>query len=113
MENNMNLDPFADNPPQSSNNVQVPGSSEPPEAHQYGQDVVLSEVMKASKLFQGLQAQEIAEIASRLQSVNYKRGERILEQGTWHGRLYIIASGQVSILLQEGAPEEGTTPATR
>ncbi len=105
------MDPFADNSPQSGYNVQIPES---PEVHQHGQDVVLSEVMKASKLFHGLQAREIAEIADRLQPVNYKRGERILEQGTWHGRLYIIASGQVSVLLQDGASrggEEGTASA--
>jgi len=68
--------------------------------------------MKASKLFHGLQPQEIAEIATRLQPMNCKRGERILERGIWHGRLYIIASGQVSVLRQDGAPEVGTAFTT-
>jgi len=102
----MNRDPFADNPPPSGSNLNAP---EHPESYQYGQNVELDEVMKTSKLFHGLQPQEITEVVARLQPVNCKRGERILERGVWHGRLYIIASGQVSILLQDGAPEAGTS----
>src|SRR5437764_15183146 len=71
--------------------------------------------MKAGKLFHSLQPQEIAEITARLQPVNCKRGERVLERGIWQGQLYIIASGQVSVLLQEGVPgggEEGEAFAT-
>ena len=81
---------------------------EPPESHEYEPNVALDEVIKASKLFHDLRPQEIAEIAARLQPVNCKRGERILERGIWHGRLYIIASGKVSVLLQDDAPEDAT-----
>ncbi len=63
--------------------------------------------MRASKLFHGLKPQEIAEIVALLQPVNCKRGERILERGIWQGQLYIIASGQVSVLLQDGVPRGG------
>src|SRR2546421_4243977 len=109
MKSSMNRDPFADNPPPSGSNLNAP---EHPESYQYGQNVELDEVMKTSKLFHGLQPQEITEVVARLQPVNCKRGERILERGVWHGRLYIIASGQVSILLQDGAPEAGTAFTT-
>src|SRR5437660_3412008 len=111
MKSSMNMDAFADNPPPSGSNLKTPE----PQSYQYGQNVELDEVMKTSKLFHGLQPQEIAEITARLQPVNCKRGERILERGIWQGRLYIIASGQVSVLLQDGAPrggEEGTAFAT-
>ncbi|HEY6542788.1 MAG TPA: cyclic nucleotide-binding domain-containing protein, partial [Ktedonobacteraceae bacterium] len=76
-------------------------AAEPFEAHQYRQNVAPGEVLKASKLFRGLQSHEIAEISARLQPVSCKRGERILEQGIQDGRLYIIASGQVSVLLPD------------
>ena len=78
---------------------------EPSSEHQH-ENVALDEVMRASKLFHGLQPQEIAEIVALLQPVNCKRGERILERGIWQGQLYIIASGQVSVVLQEGVPGE-------
>src|SRR5712692_922826 len=103
------MDSFADTPAPSRRNLQT---SKLPVSHQYGQNAALDEVMKASKLFQGLQPQEIVEIGARLQLVNFQRGEHILERSIWHGRLYIIASGQVSILLQDTAPEEGTAFTT-
>ena len=103
------MDPFADSPAPSRRNLQT---SKLLASQLYGQNVALDEVMKASKLFHGLQPQEIAEIGAHLQLVNCQRGERILEQGIWHSRLYIIASGQVSILLQGAAPEEGTAFTT-
>src|SRR5205807_1550124 len=43
----------------------------------------------------------------RLQTVQFGRGARILERGVWHGQLYIIASGQVSVLLQENPEDAG------
>src|SRR5712692_2702594 len=103
------MDSFADTPAPSRRNLQT---SKLPASHQYGQTAALDEVMKASKLFHGLLPQEIVEIGARLQLVNYQRGEHILERGIWHGRLYIIASGQVSILLRDAAPEEGTAFTT-
>ena len=65
-------------------------------------------LIEASSLFRNLQAHETANIIARLQPISFTRGERILESGVWHGQLYIIASGLVSILLREG----GRTPST-
>jgi len=63
------------------------------------------ELIESSALFRNLQSHETANILARLQPVSYERGARILERGVWHGQLYIIASGQVSVLLQEEAGE--------
>ena len=60
------------------------------------------QLIEASSLFRKLQQHETAAIIARLQPASYKRGTRILERGVWHGRLHIIASGEVSVLLQEG-----------
>ncbi len=65
-------------------------------------------LIEAGPLFRNLQAHETANIIARLQPISFTRGERILESGVWHGQLYIIASGLVSILLREGGP----TPST-
>ena len=54
-----------------------------------------------SALFRNLQPDETAAVIVRLQPANFARGIRIMEQGTWHGTLYIIGSGRVSIVLQE------------
>lgn len=53
-------------------------------------------------LFRNLQPPETATIISRLQPSRYESGASIIEQGIWHGKLHIIASGQVSVLLQKG-----------
>src|SRR5258708_9343632 len=58
-------------------------------------------LIDASPLFRNLQPNETASIVARLRPVSYEHGTRILERGVWHGQLYIIASGQVSVLLQE------------
>jgi len=60
-------------------------------------------LIESSALFRNLQPHETANILARLQPISYQRGARILERGVWHGQLYIIASGLVSILLQEEA----------
>ena len=65
MKSSMNKDAFADNPPPSGSNPKTPE----PQLYQYGQNVELDEVMKTSKLFHGLQPQEIAEVVARLQPV--------------------------------------------
>src|ERR1700730_12951999 len=65
-------------------------------------------LIEASPLFRNLQAHETANIIARLLPISFTRGERFLENGVWHGQLYIIASGLVSILLREGGP----TPST-
>src|SRR5216683_3288526 len=59
-------------------------------------------LIEASPLFRNLQPHETANIVARLQPISFTRGTRILESGVWHGQLYIIASGLVSILLHEG-----------
>ncbi len=73
------------------------------------QNLEPQQLIEASRLFRHLQPQETAAIIARLQPANYQRGTRILERDVWHGRLHIIASGQVSVLLQEGEqPSRGT-----
>src|SRR6266852_1311640 len=58
-------------------------------------------LIEASPLFRDMQPRERADVISRIQPVSFARGTRILERGTWHGQLYIVASGLVSVLLQE------------
>jgi NTE family protein len=58
-------------------------------------------LIKASALFHNLQPDETTHILARLQPATFKSGTRILESGIWHGLLYIIASGTVSVFLQE------------
>ena len=65
------------------------------------------QLIEASALFRNLQPHETATIIDRLQPARYERGTRILERGVWHGRLHIIATGQVSVLLQETTPDAG------
>jgi len=65
------------------------------------QNLEPGKLIESSALFRNLQPGETANILARLQPVSYERGTRILERGVWHGQLYIIASGIVSVLLQE------------
>src|SRR5712691_2818240 len=58
-------------------------------------------LIEASPLFRDMHPRERADVIARLQPVSIARGTRILERGTWHGQLYIVASGLVSVLLQE------------
>lgn len=67
------------------------------------QNLEPQKLIESSALFRNLQPHETANILARLQPISYERGARILERGVWHGQLYIIASGLVSILLQEEA----------
>ncbi len=55
------------------------------------------QLIESSMLFRNLQAGETAMILAHLHIAHYKQGDRILERGTWHGRLHIIASGLVSV----------------
>src|SRR5713226_2258899 len=66
------------------------------------QNLEPQQLIEASRLFRNLQPHETAAIIARLQPASYERGTRILERGVWHGRLHIVASGEVSVLLQEG-----------
>jgi NTE family protein len=70
------------------------------------QNLEPQQLIGAGTLFRNLQPHEAEAIIARLQSASYERGSRILERGVWHGQLYIVASGQVSVLLQEG--EQGS-----
>ena len=63
-------------------------------------------LIAASPLFRNLQPREAEAVLARLQPSSAGRGTHILERGVWHGRLYIIASGQVSVLLQEHGERE-------
>lgn len=62
-------------------------------------------LIDASPLFRHMQPQETEAILAQLQPAHYDRGTLLLERGVWHGRLYIIATGQVSVLLQHNEPE--------
>ncbi len=65
------------------------------------QNLEAHKLLEASPLFRNLRPQEAAAINTRLQAASYTRGQHILERGAWHGRLHIIVSGQVSVLLRE------------
>ena len=58
-------------------------------------------LIEASALFRNLQPDETTTILARLQPATFESGTCILESGVWHGLLYIIASGTVSVFLQE------------
>jgi len=58
-------------------------------------------LIEASALFRNLQPDETANILAQLQPATFESGTRILESGVWHGLLYIIASGTVSVYVQE------------
>ncbi|HKV57157.1 MAG TPA: cyclic nucleotide-binding domain-containing protein, partial [Ktedonobacteraceae bacterium] len=62
-------------------------------------------LIEASPLFRDLQPRETADVLARLQPVSFTRETRILERGSWHGQLYIVATGLVSVLLQEDQHE--------
>src|SRR5260370_33958551 len=64
-------------------------------------DLEPQKLIDGSLLFRILQPHETANIVARLRPVSHEHGTRILERGVWHGQLYIIASGQGSVLLQE------------
>ncbi len=64
------------------------------------------QLVEASPLFRQMQADETAAMLACLHPVVFQHGTRILERGVWHGRLYLIAAGEVSVLLSE----EETTP---
>ncbi|HEX6108387.1 MAG TPA: patatin-like phospholipase family protein, partial [Ktedonobacteraceae bacterium] len=67
------------------------------------QNLEPDKLVESSALFRNLQPGETANILARLQPASYERGARVLERGVWNGQLYIIASGVVSVLLQEDA----------
>ena len=74
----------------------------------------LHKLIEASTLFHDVQPEETAAILARLQPSHYEQGVHILERGVWHGRLHIVASGHVSVLLPAGlpgTPHTVTTPA--
>ena len=69
------------------------------------QNLEPQKLIEASALFRNLKPHETEAIIARLLPTSYKRGARILERGIWHGQLYIIASGQVSVLLHDEGVE--------
>jgi NTE family protein len=58
-------------------------------------------LIQASPLFRNLPPHEIASTLACLQLVSVPGGALILERDAWHGQFYIIASGQVSVLLHD------------
>src|SRR5260370_38045679 len=77
------------------------------------QNLEPQQLIGAGTLFRNLQPHEAAAIIARLQSASYERGSRILERGVWHGQLYIVASGPVSVPLQEGRQGSAGAPPRR
>ncbi len=61
----------------------------------------IQNLIEQSLLFRHMQPHETEAILARLQPAHYPPGTLILEHGVWHGRLYIIASGEVSVLLHD------------
>lgn len=70
------------------------------------QNMEMHKLINASALFRNLQADEAEAIMARLQPSHYESGALILERDVWHGRLYIIAAGLVSVLLQDDRERE-------
>src|SRR5579859_7384438 len=58
-------------------------------------------LIATSPLFRGMQPKETEAIFARLQHTQIAHGTNIIERAVWHGKLYIIVSGEVSVLLQE------------
>lgn len=61
------------------------------------------QLIQTSSLFRALQPAEMEAMLARLQIVQYARGQLIMQHGMWHGRLYIIVSGIVSVLPAEAS----------
>ncbi len=60
----------------------------------------LRQLIEASTLFRDVGPDELAAISARLQPSQYAAGTAIIERGVWHGWLHLIASGHVSVLLE-------------
>jgi CRP-like cAMP-binding protein len=59
-------------------------------------------LIASSLLFRDVGPQEFLTMAARFQTVRYPQNTNIIERGVWHGYLYIIVSGSVNVLFQEG-----------
>jgi NTE family protein len=82
--------------------VLLPIDSQPNCLYNYlMQNLEPDKLIEASVLFRSLQPEETAHILACLQPATFDKGTYILESGIWHGFLYIIASGTVSVFLQE------------
>jgi len=68
-------------------------------------------LLQGSELFQQIPAQELVAIAQLCQEVTFKSGERFIQAGDEGDCLYILASGEVSIVVeghgQVGHSKEG------
>lgn len=62
-------------------------------------------LIEGSPLFRSMQEQETEAILARLAPVQVPWGTHIIERAAWHGKLYIIVSGEVSVLLQDDGYE--------
>ncbi len=63
-------------------------------------------LIEASSLFRGMSAQEAETVLAHLMPAYYAQDAYILKRGVWHGRLYLVASGQVSVLLYDPLDEQ-------
>ena len=65
----------------------------------------MHKLIAESMLFRDLQPEEVAAIGACLRPSAHARGTHILERGQWHGQLYIIATGHVSVLLPKNSTD--------
>ena len=76
------------------------------------QNLEPEKLVESSPLFRNLQAHETASILARLQPVSVPGGTLVLERDVWHGQLYIIAAGQVRVLLHDDHDRRNSSPIT-
>lgn len=58
------------------------------------------ELLKQSKIFEGLQSDELQEITKICQIVKYKNGEKIFEAGEPAEHLFIVKEGEIELRCQ-------------
>ena len=67
-------------------------------------------LIASSPLFRDIDPHEFLTMAARFQTVSYPQNTNIIERGVWHGYLYIIASGSVTVLLWQAGLASITLP---
>lgn len=63
-------------------------------------------LLKKMPIFSGLSPQQIASVDARLQQKRVKTGEIVVRQGAARSHLFIVAEGQLEVLLQGGGEQQ-------
>ncbi len=63
-------------------------------------------LLKKMPIFAGLSPQQLAAVDSRLQSRRVKAGDVLVRQGSARSHLFIVADGQLEVVLEQGGKEE-------